>query len=82
MKNSRTLADKEVFSREKQYLAAMAVAESMLKRNILSEKKLSRINTILLKKHRPIISTLLLGKALYARKRKSSATVTVRQRYP
>ena len=78
MKNSRTLADKEVFSREKQYLAA----ESMLKRNILGEKKLSLINTILLKKYRPIISTLLLGKALYAHKRKSPATVTVRRRYP
>lgn len=57
----------------------MAVADSMLKRNIISEKKLCLINTILLKKHRPIISTLFLGKALYAHKRKSSTTVTIRR---
>lgn len=54
----------EEFMREKRYLVARSVAESMLKAGLISEKELSEIDTKLLEKYRPSLSTLLCGKPL------------------
>ena len=62
--NSIQLHSKDEFMREKQYLAARSVAESMHKAGIISDKELSEIDTILLKKYRPSLSALLCGKPL------------------
>jgi hypothetical protein len=58
------LHSKDEFQREKQYLAARSVVESMHKSGIISDKELSEIDTILLKKYRPSLSALLCGKPL------------------
>ena len=79
MKQHIILHDKDMFLREKQYLAAIAVAESMRKKKIINEQKLSRISRILLKKHRPIVSTLLLGEATYIYSHRTHAAVTLRK---
>ena len=62
--NSIQLHSKDEFEREKQYLAARSVAESMYKAGIISDKKLSEIDTILLEKYCPSLSALLCGKPL------------------
>ena len=62
--NSIQLHSKNEFMREKQYLAARSVAESMHKAGIISDKELSEIDTILLEKYRPSLSALLCGKPL------------------
>ena len=62
--NSIQLHSKDEFMREKQYLAARSVAESMHKAGIISDKELSEIDTILLEKYRPSLSALLCGKPL------------------
>lgn len=62
--NSIQLHSKDEFEREKQYLAARSVAESMYKAGIISDKELSEIDTILLEKYRPSLSALLCGKPL------------------
>ena len=58
------LHSKDEFEREKQYLAACSVAESMHKSGIISDKELDEIYTILLEKFRPSLSALLCGKPL------------------
>ena len=55
----------EEFVREKRYLAARSVAESMLKAGLISPKELSEIDTKLLEKYRPSLSTLSCGKPLH-----------------
>lgn len=62
--NSIQLHSKDEFMREKQYLAARSVAESMHKAGIISDKELSEIDTILLEKYRPSLAVLLCGKPL------------------
>ena len=62
--NNIRLHSKDEFEREKQYLAARSVAESMHKAGIISDKELSEIDTILLEKYRPSLSALLCGKPL------------------
>lgn len=62
--NNIRLHSKDEFECEKQYLAARSVAESMHKAGIISDKELSEIDTILLKKYRPSLSALLCGKPL------------------
>ena len=62
--NNIRLHSKDEFAREKQYLAARSVAESMQKAGIISDKELSEIDTILLEKYRPSLSVLLCGKPL------------------
>ncbi len=55
---------KEQFRAERLYLMSLSVARSMLKKGIISENEYMEMDTILLEKYRPILSTLLAGKAL------------------
>lgn len=56
--------DKKDFRAERLYLMSRSVAESMRKKGILSEDEFTQIDTILLKKYRPTLGTLLSGKPL------------------
>lgn len=56
--------DKRDFRVERLYLMSRSVAESMRKKGILSEDEFAQIDTILLKKYRPTLGTLLSGKPL------------------
>lgn len=62
--SSIQLHSKSEFEREKQYLAARSVAESVHKAGIVRDKELAEIDTILLEKYRPSLSALLCGKPL------------------
>ena len=62
--NSIQLHGGDEFQREKQYLAACSVAESMHKAGIISDEELTEIDTILLEKFCPSLSALLCGKPL------------------
>ena len=55
---------KEQFRAERLYLMSLSLAESMLKKGIISEDEFSEIDTILLEKYRPTLGTLLAGKPL------------------
>lgn len=59
-----TTVDKREFRAERLYLMSRSVAESMLKKGILSEDEFTQIDTILLEKYRPTLGTLLSGKPL------------------
>ncbi len=52
------------FQAEKQYLAAASIADSMKKSGLITQNARSIIDTILLEKFRPSLSTLLSGKTL------------------
>ncbi|MDO4344463.1 MAG: hypothetical protein Q4C50_06625 [Eubacteriales bacterium] len=56
--------DKEQFRAERLYQMSISVAKSMLKKGVISEKEFLEIDTILLKKYRPTLGTLLSGKPL------------------
>lgn len=56
--------DKEQFRAEHLYQMSLSVAKSMLEKGVISEKEFSEIDTILLKKYRPTLGTLLSGKPL------------------
>lgn len=56
--------DKEQFRAERLYQMSISVAKSMLEKGVISEKEFSEIDTILLKKYRPTLGTLLSGKPL------------------
>lgn len=56
--------DKEQFRAERLYQMSISVAKSMLEKGVISEKEFSEIDTILLKKYRPPLGTLLSGKPL------------------
>lgn len=56
--------DKEQFRAERLYQISISVAKSMLEKGVISEKEFSEIDTILLKKYRPTLGTLLSGKPL------------------
>lgn len=56
--------DKEQFRAERLYQLSRSVAKSMLEKGVISEKEFSEIDTILLKKYKPILGTLLSGKPL------------------
>lgn len=58
------LVSKEQFRAERLYLISLFVAKSMLQKGIISEQEFADIDTILLEKYRPILSTLLAGKPL------------------
>lgn len=62
--NKNKLNTAEEFMCEKRYLAAHSVVESMLKAGLISPKELSEIDTKLLEKYRPSLSTLLCGRSL------------------
>lgn len=52
------------FRAEKLYHISLSVAKSMLEKDIISKEEYQEIDTILLKKYRPILGTLLAGKPL------------------
>ena len=52
------------FHAEKMYLLCLGTAKAMLKKGIISEEEFTKIDTMLLEKYKPTLSTLLLGKPL------------------
>lgn len=52
------------FHVEKMYLLCLGTAKAMLKKGIISEEEFTKIDTMLLKKYKPTLSTLLSGKPL------------------
>ncbi len=52
------------FRSELRYQMSLSVARSMLEEGTITEEEYREIDTILLKKHRPILGTLLAGKPL------------------
>jgi len=56
--------NEEEFRAEKIYLLCLGTAREMLKRGIISEEEFTQIDTILLEKYKPTLSTLLSGKDL------------------
>lgn len=57
------MSEKE-FRAELRYRMSLSVARSLLEEGAITEKEYSEIDTILLKKHCPILGTLLAGKPL------------------
>ena len=57
------MSEKE-FRAELRYRMSLSVARSMLEEGAITEEENRQIDTILLKKHRPILGTLLAGKPL------------------
>ena len=54
----------KVFRSELRYRMSLSVARSMLEEGAITREEYREIDTILLKKHRPILGTLLAGKPL------------------
>ena len=52
------------FHAEKMYLLCLGTAKAMLKKGIISEEEFTKIDTMLLEKYKPTLSTLLSGKPL------------------
>ncbi len=52
------------FRAELRYRMSLSVARSMLEEGAITREEYREIDTILLKKHRPILGTLLAGKPL------------------
>lgn len=52
------------FHAEKMYLLCLGTAKAMLKKGVISEEEFTKIDTMLLEKYKPTLSTLLLGKPL------------------
>ena len=57
------MSEKE-FRAELRYRMSLSVERSLLEEGAITEDEYSEIDTILLKKHRPILGTLLAGKPL------------------
>jgi len=57
------MSEKE-FRAELRYRMSLSIARSMLEEGAITEEEYSEIDTILLKKHRPVLGTLLAGKPL------------------
>ncbi len=57
------MSEKE-FRAELRYRMSLSVARSMLEEGTITGEEYREIDTILLKKHRPILGTLLAGKPL------------------
>ncbi len=49
------------------YRMSLSVAKSMLEKSLISQEEYHQIDTILLRKHRPVLGTLLAEKALTSR---------------
>lgn len=49
---------KEQFEREVRYGAAMALAREMLEKGTISDRDIRKINTLFLRKYRPVIGSL------------------------
>lgn len=56
--------DEAEFRAEKMYLLCVGTAKTMLEKGVISEEEYAKIDTILLEKYRPPLSTLLSGKDL------------------
>lgn len=54
----------EEFRAEKMYLLCLGTAKTMLERGVISEEEFTKIDTMLLEKYKPTLSTLLSGKPL------------------
>lgn len=52
------------FHAEKMYLLCLGTAKTMLKKGVTSEEEFTKIDTMLLEKYKPTLSTLLSGKPL------------------
>ena len=52
------------FRAEMRYRMSLSVARAMLEEGAITEEEYREIDTILLKIHRPILGTLLVGKPL------------------
>ena len=52
------------FRAELRYRMSLSVARSMLEEGAITEEEYREIDTILIKKHRPLLGTLLAGKPL------------------
>lgn len=48
----------EQFDREKSYGAAISLAKTLLSKGLITEKEYAKIDTILIRKYRPIIGGL------------------------
>lgn len=57
------MSEKE-FRAELRYRMSLSVARSMLEEGAITGEEYREIDTILLKKHRPVLGTLLAGKPL------------------
>lgn len=57
------MSEKE-FRAELRYRMSLSIARSMLEEGAITEEEYREIDTILLKKHRPVLGTLLAGKPL------------------
>lgn len=56
--------DEVEFRAEKMYLLCVGTAKAMLEKGVISEDEYAKIDTILLEKYKPTLSTLLSGKDL------------------
>ncbi len=62
-KGAAGMSEKE-FRAELRYRMSLSVARAMLEEGAITEEEYREIDTILLKIHRPILGTLLVGKPL------------------
>ncbi|MDD4510662.1 MAG: hypothetical protein PHY23_07160 [Oscillospiraceae bacterium] len=51
----------EQFEREKNYCAAISIAKSLLAKGLISERNYRKIDTIYIKKYRPVLGGLKAG---------------------
>lgn len=58
-KNGISYMSKGEFESELMYCMSLSVAKSMLKKGLVTEVEYRQIDTILIKKHRPLLGTLL-----------------------
>ncbi len=58
-KNGISYMSKGEFESELMYCMSLSVAKSMLKKGLVTEDEYRQIDTILIKKHRPLLGTLL-----------------------
>ena len=56
--------DKKIFNAELRYYTVIRLAKKMLDEGIINQKDYAEIDTKLLEKYRPTMSTLLSGKPL------------------
>lgn len=56
--------EKQEFEAEKRYHVLLSMAGAMLKEGVLTREEYVQIDTILLEKYQPTLSTLLSGKCL------------------
>lgn len=56
--------DKKEFEAEKCYHGCLSLARTLRAKGLLTEEEYEQIDTILLEKYRPTLSTLLSGKRL------------------